>query len=340
MTAKRLAPLLALMLCLAACQDARRDAARDYLQSHPPENFSVVEIPEKIGVTSANESVVPMKYKLATPTVREFDLLAQPRATALLDRVNAVRGWALSSLPAGNPIREQIASLSATAREPFPVKRIVTPAGTVVDALVTLKFAKSGSGWQVAPASLDVWVRGIPDKRPDIPLESSPQAAAKIDSLAFLAAKLEDIRKEYLEERQLAAERSLAALRSRLQTGNTFQGDLPGLATTRLIVTRGFDAGEPVSVVLTVQRGMQSSARYVGAVTRQPSGESIWRAAQITPLSARVLEPATDPSSHPILTLIAVEKGLAIKIQTASRTVLTLTLRSTGRVDLIPDSIQ
>lgn len=336
---RRAAPFaLLLALGLPACEDARKNAVRDYLATHPPEGFAVVAMPEKITVGSTNESVINVKYRLLRPTVREFDALAQPHAAGVASRIEVVRGWALSALPADHPLRRQITTLSADAHEPFPVKRIVTPAGTVVDTLAILKVVKSADRWEVAAESLDVQVAGRPDTNRDIPLESAPEARARLHRLDGLARQLESMRREYLEDRRRVAARSLATLRARLQTGNTFEGEMPDGTAVRLVVTRGIEAGGPVTAVLTVQRGVQSAARYVGAIAQQPSGESIWRAAQVTSLSSPGADPATDPAQRPILTLSEAQKGFLAHIASDGAPAFSFTFHPTGKSDLIPDT--
>lgn len=337
---RRVAPFaLLLSLALTACEDTRKDAVRDYLAARPPEGFAVAKMPDNITLSSANEAAVHVKYRLVRPTVREFDALSTPGASEIADRIDAVRGWALSALPTDHSLRQQIAALSANASEPFAVKRIVTPAGTEVDTVAILKVAKSGDHWEVAAESLDVQVAGKPDTNRDIPLENAPEARAWLHRLDGLARRLESMRGEYLEERRRTAARSLATLRTRLQTGNTFEGEMPDGTTVRLVVTRGVEAGGPVAIVLTVQRGVHSSARYTGGIAQQPSGESIWRAAQVASLSSPGDHPATDPGQHPILTLSETRQGLLAHLAPDGAPAFSFALRPAGKADLIPDTV-
>ncbi|MGH8046402.1 MAG: hypothetical protein ACREKL_04080 [Chthoniobacterales bacterium] len=342
MTRSALFLAIALGLSLAACQDTRRDAVRKFLETHPPENFALAGIPDNItvarGSSGGDESVLQVKYRLIHPTVELHDALMDPRGVEVSRRIAAVRGWALSSLPASDPMRSEITAASAKARAPIPVKRVVTPAGTVIETLAILKLTKTAADWQVTPESLDAHVPGQFDTNRDIPLEHSPEATSKLDSLTTLAKHLEDTQKNYVESRRRAAGRSLVTLRSLMRTGNTFEGSLPSGASTRFVVTRGIEAGDPGIVVLTVQRGMQSSARYTGGVAREPSGEYIWRAAQVTTLSGRGDESATNATLHPILTLTAAPDGLTAHIKAGAAPAFSLKLSRTENADLIPET--
>jgi hypothetical protein len=337
----------ALGLGLTGCGDAQRqEAVRHYLQAHPPEGFEVAAIPDSFTIVrkadGTSETVVAMHYRLAQPTVEVRDALALPQGREISKRIATVRGWALASLPAGHPTREEIAAASAAARTEIPAKRIVTPKGTDFETLAVLLLRKEPSGWQVTPEALAIHAPGNPDSDPNIPFENSPEVAAKYDALASVARQLEQSRGKYLADRKLAAAQSLANIRSRLRTGNTFEGTLPDRTPARLVISRGADAGEPVAAILTIQGGEQSSsARYVGGMVQQPSGEYALRAAQITSLSGPGENPATDASLHPILTLISTGNGLSAQIKAGSNPPMALDFQQAEAVDLIPDpSIQ
>lgn len=330
--------LAALCLLLAGCSDPRRDIVRSYLQAHPPDGFDVAQIPEKITITKAadggSESVVTVKYRLKHSTVEVFDALAQPRGLAIANRIAAMRGWALASLPAGDPTRDQI--VAASARSTLPVKRVVTPAGTGFEALVVLTLRKESNTWQVVSESLDVHAPGTPDNDASIPLADSAEVATKLDDLETLAKHLEDSRKEYLAERERTAARSLADLRSQVKTGSVFTGRLSDRTLLRLVISRGMENDEPVVAVLTVLRDPQSSARYTGALVQEPSGDYAWRASLVTTLSGN--EPINDSNLHPILSLAPNSQGLSVQIQNDLQPPVSIQFRPAGKVDLIPEA--
>jgi hypothetical protein len=338
----RVASFIALTLCLflVACGDPRREAVREYLETHPPEGFTLDKIPDDFGVTKAgdgtSEAVLNVTYRLTHATVETRDALSLPPASKIAERLNAVRGWALSSLPASDPTREKIVTATAAARAPFPVKRIVTPAGTPLEALAHLTLTKKGDLWKVEPKSLAVDASGNLDKDPSIPLEGSAGVTARLRDLEATAGGLEELRKQYLAKREQAAARSLADMRARLQTGNTYEGRLPGSASIRLVISRGIDSENTAVAVLTVQREEQSTARYVGAVVQQPSGEYVWRAAQVTTLSGS--DPLADVRSRPILTLATTPSGLILEINPSARPPVSIQLNAAEKVDLIPET--
>ncbi len=332
---------VALSLSLTSCHDARRETTRDYLQSHPPDGFEVALIPEKLAFTKqadgTSESVVSMRYRLTRPTVEIHDALSLPRGAEVAKRIAAVRGWALSSLPAGDAMRTAITSDSAGALAPFPTKRIVTQKGTEVEALVVVTLQKKNGKWQVHRQSPNVNVPGSPDRDARIPFEDAPAVAAKFGALETAALRLEESRRKYLADRQRAAEHSLAELRALLQTGKTFEGRLPDQTPVRVIISQGAELANPIIAVVTVHHPDLSSARYTGGIVQEPSGRAIWRAAQVTSLSGPGGERITDTRFHPILTLAAAMNGLAAELRTTSGPSISFRLGEAAVIDLIPD---
>lgn len=342
MSVNRFVPILAvaLGLSLTSCHDARRDVVRDFLQRNPPDGFEVVEIPGKFAITGGangtSETVFEMRYRLTRPTVETHDLFSLPRGADLAKRISGIRGWALSSLPAGDPIRETIASTSASARAPFPVKRVVTPKGAEIEALVSVTLSRKPGGWQVESAPPTVNAPGSPDSDPRIPFEDSTEVAAKFNELETTAHGMEELRQKSIVDRQRAAERSLATFRAILKTGNTFEGRLSDQTPVRMVISQGADMGGSVIAVVTVQRADRSSARYTGGITQQPSGESIWRAAQVASLSGSGGDAVTDASFHPILTMKATGDGLTAEVKADAGRTFSFKLSPAGKVDLIP----
>lgn len=335
----------ALALALGGCKDPRRDIARAYLQTHPPAGFAVVAVPETVPVATkpdgSGEAVVNVRYRLVDPTVEVHDGFTLPRGQKASERLAAVRGWALSTLPDGQPLRETILATVAQARAELPVKRVVTPGGTELDAIATITLRKTGGSWEVVEFHTDASVPGAPDSDARIPLEDSPDVAARFDRLETTARQLEQSRDEYLAARQRAAAASLEQLRGQLRAGQTFEGHLPDGSPVRIIISNGVDDEEPAVAVLTVRGAEESSARFTGNLVQQPAGSYVWRSARILTLSSPsfVATPAaTDASAHPILTLFPNSQGLTgqLEIGAAQRPV-SLPLRPTGVVDLIPD---
>ncbi len=340
MRAARLLIPSALALLAAGCGDPRRDAAREYLPIHPPEGFEVAALPEKIPVVKksdlAAESVVIVRYRLQAPTIAISDALATPAGQAASGRVAEVRGWALASLPAGNPTRDRILSASAAARTPIPTKRIVTAAGTEIEAVVTLQLEKRNDTWHVTGQTLDTFVPGEPDDAA-IPDYDSPSVRSRLAALEALADELTAMRKAYLAAQERIAAQSLADLRQRVQTGHTFTGRAGGDIPVRLVVSRGLrdGSGEAV-VVLTIQRGaLASTARFTGVVEREPSGLHVLRARQVITLSGN--EPSLLLGQRPLLTLGAAAQGVDLQIKTADHAATSLLLTTAPTADLIPE---
>jgi len=298
-----------------------------------------VLIPEKFAISGPNNAdssaMVTVRYRLIHPTVQSLDAFSLPRGAAIAKRLDAARGWALASLPAGNPARESIIAAAAEARKPIPAKRIVTAAGTEIESVAILKLQKQSDSWKVTIESLDVSPPGAPDRDADIPFEDSPEIAKKFDELEAAAGRIEESQRKYLADRQRAAERSLALLRSRLKTGNIFEGRLPDGAPVRLVISRGAETGDPIFAVLAVQRAEQSTARYAGGIVQQPSGESVWRAAQMSPLSGT--DPLVTAEFHPILTLQSSESGLVAQAKSDFGSPAAFILHQSAAADLIPD---
>jgi len=335
----------ALALALGGCKDPRRDIARSYLQTHPPEGFAVVAVPETVPVATkpdgSGEAVVSVRYRLVDPTVEVHSGFTLPRGQKAAERLTAIRGWALSTLPDGQPLRETILATVARARADLPVKRIVTPGGTELDAVATVTLRKTGANWDAVGFHTDASVPGAPDSDARIPLEDSPEVAARFDRLEAIARQLEQSRDEYLAARQRAAAASLEQLRGQLRAGQTFEGHLPDGSPLRIIISNGVEDDEPAVAVLTVRGAEESSARFTGSLVQQPGGNYVWRSARVLTLSSPSLiatPAATDASAHPILTLFSTSRGLSgqLEIGAAQRPV-SLGLRPAAPVDLIPD---
>ncbi len=336
------APLaFAMGLLLPGCYDSRREVVHDYLRSHPPAGFEVLAVPDDFTMAdtgaNASETVVTMRYRLTQPTVERRDLFSLPRGAGLTKRIAAVRGWALSSLPAREPTRETIIATAATIPGAFPTKHVATPRGTEISAPVILSLAREASGWKVIHQSAAVTAPGLPDDDPSVPWEDSPEVSAKLDEIETVARKLEQTRARYLADRRVAAARSRAALRSVLQTGHTFAGRLSDGSTVRLVVSQGADAGEAISTVVTLEQSGRSSARYTGRIFEEPSGEAVWRAAQARTLSSSGVNALTAANEHPILTLSAAGNGLQAGVRFDSGKAITFRLEPSESADLIPD---
>jgi hypothetical protein len=330
---------LALVLALAGCKDARREIARDYLQTHPPEGFAVVAVPETIPVMAAPDGsgdvLVSVRYRLVNSTIEVHDGFTLPRGQKIAAELTAIRGWALSSLPDGQPVRDKILTAVAQARAPMPVKRVVTPAGTELDAVASLKLRPDGATWRVAEFHVDASVPGAPDSDPRIPAEDSPAVSTRFDQLASTVKSLDDTRRDYLAARERTAAASLAKLRAELRTNQSFEGELPDRTAIRVVVSKGLEGSDPAVAVLTrATTDGEFSDRFTGSLVQQPTGEMLWRAANVVPLSS---PPATGPGARPTLTLFSTQNGLEGRLEIGRRSPIPLTLRPAGPVDLIPD---
>jgi hypothetical protein len=322
--------LAAACLALAGCRDERRDAARNYLQAHAPENFEVVAVPEEIPISHAadgDHAAVTVRYRSLQPTVMLRDAFTLPRGRALDERLSAIRGWALATLPAGDSTRDAI--LAGVVHPPLKVKEIVTPAGTEVPGLAELTLHKQGKVWQVTELTNSAAVPGQTDPGPSIPLADSEAVATQFAALEATAERLEKLRADYLARREQAAARSLAALRSQFRTGRTFSCLSRDGTPWRLVVVRGLDAGEPAVAVLTSEGLEPFTARFTGKLAQEPSGEYRWRAAQAQRLAG------VAPDFDLVLTLAPSKNGLEARLGGADAPALPL--RPTGQADLIPD---
>jgi hypothetical protein len=317
-------------LMLVGCRDERRDAARSYLQSHAPENFEVVAVPEDIPISHAadgDHATATVRYRSAHPTVMVRDAFTLPRGKAIDERLSAIRGWALATLPAGDSTRDAI--LAGVVHPPMKVKEIVTPAGTEVSGLAELALRKQGKAWQVTELTNSATLPGGADPGPSVPLVDSEAVAAQFDALEATAAGLEKLRADYLARREQAAAQSLAVLRSQFRTGRTFSSTSRDGTPLRLVVVRGLDAGEPAVAVLTSEGLEPFTARFTGKLAQEPSGEYRWRAAQAQRLAGIA------PDFDLVLTLASTRDGLGARLGGTNAPVLPL--RPTGQADLIPD---
>jgi hypothetical protein len=322
--------LVAASLALAGCRDTRRDVAREYLQTHPPANFEVVSVPERIPITRAadgDEAVVTVRYRSKRATVAMRDAFTLPRGKAIDQRLSAVRGWALANLPAGDPTREAI--LAGAKRSPLTVKEVVTPAGTETDGLAELAIHKQDGGWRVAELANSATVPGETDPGERVPFADSEAVSAQFAAMEAAAAHLEQLRADYLARRAQAAARSLATLRSQLRTGRTFAGALADGSPLRLVVVRGLEAGEPAVAVLARDGLEPFTLRFTGTLAQEPSGEYRWRAAHAVQLAG------IPPDRDLALTLAPTDRGLDARIEGLEQP--SFQLRPAGRADLIPD---
>jgi len=333
----------ALVLALAGCHDARQDITKDYLRANPPKGFEVAAIPEKLvfeyGNDGASMSSVSMTYRLVEPTVETRDLLTLPRSAELSKRLSEVRGWAISSMPADDPIRVRIASAAAEARKPFATKHVVSAKGTEVSVTVPVTLRKKFGKWNVVDTQPTATAPGSPDDHPEIPFEDAPEVSREIEARETTARELEQIRQKHLADLQLKAARSLAQIRDFLKPGQVFEGRLPNGNTVRLVTSQSAEPTDTLSVVLTTLRPVFSSARYTGTIDQFTSGggEALWRATRISSLSEVSAEFITDAESHPVLTLTADKKGLIANVVADAGKKVTFRLELVGTADLIPD---
>ncbi len=346
MTRLRPAILVAcLALALAGCKDPRRDLAQAHVLANPPAGFEIATPPKSIPIVDGNDgggsAVISVRYRLVHSTIEMRDGFTLPRIREVAAQLAAFRGWALGALPAGHPTRESILEAVARARTAFPVKHIVTPAGTEVDALVTLQMHKSSAGtWKVTSYKVDVGVPGVVDSTPSIPFEDSPEVIARFEQLTATLQELEASRRDYLAERDRIAAQSLAKLRLQLRTGRTFNGQLPSGPPLRIVISRGLENDGSAAAVLTIRSGEESTARFSGSLVQQPSGATVWRAAQLTRLSPPAGQSppaATDAASHPVLTLSATDTGLTGQLEIQGEPPAPLSLHAGEPADLIPE---
>jgi len=323
--------LAAASLALTGCRDTRREAARSYLQAHPPENFEVISVPEDFTISSradGSHTVVSVRYRSIHPTVAVHDAFMLPRGKAIDQRLSAVRGWALASIPAGDSTRQAI--LEGATHPPLPTKEIVTPAGTEAEGLVELSMQKQGDSWQITELTNSTSVPGVADPGDRVPPVDSETVSTQLAALEATAARLEKLRADYLARREQAAAKSLAALRAQLRTGHTFASSMPDGSPIRLVIVRGLDAGEPAVTVVSREGLEPFTVRFTGKLAQEPSGEYRWRAANA------LLVAGTPPDRGLSLTLAAADRDLLAQLEGLGQS--ELRLRSTGQADLIPDA--
>jgi hypothetical protein len=332
---------LVVIACLAitGCRDARKDAANAWLMAHPPVGLAIETAPERIAVldtSSGATATANVRYRLTRPTVEIRDISVLPRAMDVSRRMAAIRGWAMGTLPADDSTRQKIVAAAVAAQTRFPVKRIVLPAGSAVDALAELTLTKGAAGWQVTDGKITPNLQGSLVDNPAAPLEDSAQTAAKLAALESTALELEHLKTDYVARQKRAAEQSLTDLRTRIRTGSVFEGALADQTPVRLVVERGLESGKPATVVLTVQRGELSTARYTGSLAQTPSGKYVWQASLVVPLSGQP-EASSAPNANGTLSLGPSSEGLSGAIRTGTTPPVQLELRHAGVADLIPD---
>lgn len=333
---------LVVVVCLAitGCRDARKDVANAWLMAHPPVGLAIETPPERIAVLDTPPgatATATVHYRLIRPTLEIRDISVLPRAMDVSRRMAAVQGWAIGTLPTNDSVRQQIVATAAAAQARFPVKRIVLPAGSTVDALAELSLSKTASGWGVTDGKITPTLQGSLVDNPAAPLEDSPQTAAKLGALESAALDLEHLKADYLARQKRAAEKSLADLRARIRTGSVFEGALADQTPVRLVVERGLESGKPATVVLTVQRGELSSVRYTGSLAQLPNGQYVWQASLVAPLSAKPDGSLPGPDTNGALSLVSNSEGLSGTIRTGTTPPSQLELHHAGVADLIPD---
>jgi hypothetical protein len=333
---------LVAVVCLAitGCRDGRKEAVNAWLMANPPVALAIETPPEHVAVldtSSGATATATVHYRLTRPTVEIRDVWVLPRAMDISRRMAAVRGWALGTLPADDPVRKQIVAEAAAAQARFPVKRIILESGSPVDALAELSLSKTSDGWEVTGGKITPSFQGSLTDDPAAPLEDSARTADKLESLASTALELEHLKADYLARQKRAAEQSLADLRARIRTGSVFEGALSDQTPVRLVVERGLESDKPATVVLTVQRGELSSSRYTGSLTQLPNGQYVWQATLVAPLSAQADGSLPAPDVNGALSLVPSQEGLAGAIRTGTTPSTRLELRHTGAADLIPD---
>lgn len=308
--------------------------------ANPPVGLAIVAPPERIAVLDAPSgatATATVHYRLTRPTVEIRDISVLPRAMDISRRMAAVRGWAIGALPADDSVRQQIVTAAAAAQTRYPIKRIVLPAGSTVDALAELTLSKGPSGWQVTDGKITPNIQGSLVDNPAAPLEDSAETAARLGALESKALELEHLKDDYLVRQKRLAEKSLADLRARIRTGSVFEGVLADQTPVRLVVERGLESDKPASVVLTVQRGELSSARYTGSLAQVPSGQYVWQASLVVPLSGQAAGSPPTPDTNSTLSLSPSSEGLSGTIRMGATPPTRLELRHAGVADLIPD---
>ncbi len=333
--------LLLTAAALAACSDARRNVAREHLRTHPPAGFAIVSLPDTIPFTAVTdtsaEALVRLRLRRVEPTFETFDGSMLPAGQALEPALAELRGWALGSLPPDHPLRSHLLEEIAAARAPFPVKRIVTPAGAGFEGLASLQLTRSGGPWTVRAATFDVTAPGNPDPGPAVPLTTDARVTARFAATQDVLRRLSAERTRYLEARRERARQDRSRLLEQLRPARTFTGRLPDGRALRLVVTRAPDATGRGVVVLTVADNGETHLRLPGTFVEEPDGHVRWRSTDSVLLSAPALTPAFPGSAPPRLSLAAEGPGMRLDLLGDTIPPQSVPLEPTGTVDLIPD---
>lgn len=339
----RFGALCAAVVLLGACSDNRRDAVREHIEATTPTNMRLVEIDatyrfEQVGARSQTQVLV--KYETVLPTVRQVDAMTLPEWNALRRRVSELRGWALTTVPAEDPARAAILDAAAEAVQGFKFKRTITPAGTRVEAVVTLDLAVEGTGWRVVTAENTARISGEPDQWPDLPLENSPEMEAQFSELSLLAEEMERMQERFIAQREKIATETRAAMTRALITGNTFDGAAVGADNgkipVRLVISRGLDLGETVIGTLATDTEPRRSAQFTGQLRQRGSGEFSLEA-----MRSRVLSGGGFPSEkggRPVLRISLAKGGFEGEVETNARDSYRITLAEGQPVEVLPES--
>lgn len=283
---------------------------------------------------------VLVSYKTILATVRELDAMTLPEGVDLRRRVSNLRGWALTTVPEGDPTRDAILESARQALREFRIKRVIVPAGTSVDGVLELELGIDGAGWSIRQLRNTAYVSGEPDQQPELPFENSPEMQARFAELELLADEMKRMRDEFLQRREKTAAESRAALTKSLVTGRTFEGIARrpdgSNVSVRIVITRGLEMGEVVIGTVATDTESQRSAQFTGKLRQQPDGEFFWEGARSLALSGEDGFPNLQ-AGRPTLRMAWDGNGLRGAISNGSDVAFQVTVNQGEIVDVIPE---
>lgn len=316
---------------------------REHLESTVPENMRLVEVDEAYRFEESggrSRAQVLVEYATVLPTVREIDAMTLPTGAALRRRVSDLRGWAMTNVPEEDPARAAMLNAAVEALQGFRVKRVVTPAETRINAVVSLELKVEGTGWRISGVENTAFAAGEPDRMPHLAAEGSPEMDAKFSELTLLAGEMDRMRERFIARREKIAGESRAALTKALVTGGTFDGTAAtedDKIPVRMVISRGLDLGGTFVGTLTTGTEPQRAAQFTGKLRQKGSGEFFLEAVRSRVLSGAGEFP-NGSRGRPTLRLFLAKGGLSGGVDNVTGHDFQMTLVEGDKVDVLPEA--
>jgi hypothetical protein len=234
------------LILLAGCGDARRNQVEPLIQSAAPDGLVVKKIDPRYVVKQMPDGThaadVPVYFQVSGDRYSIRRLLSTPQGNLLASNIDAVAGWATSTLRQNDTTREQIMAIRA---------------GIPTDTLLLDQAMRDGD--EIAAILKVIWtpdagiVAGLPNIRGQIVpdpavgvLAGSPAAADAFDAIRESLNTMEILRERWISTADLRTEADHKRWIETFVSGAVFVGP-----AYRLIVVEGFDVTEHPRGVLT-----------------------------------------------------------------------------------------